>query len=477
MTLPKWHLLVDWDGDGTFESDEGVAVFHASIARGKRDIVRHDGKGFEPPQIGKGTLLLVDKTGRYDPWNAGSPIYPNFTANKPFKLQVEVNGTIYPVVRGRIQKIRRDSAMGASPVVRLDVTDAWADLNDAIYVAPQRNIYPGDAMGMILDAAGWDAALRDIDLGVDERAVWWASGETARAALHALASSDGGTLALRADGTIRFRDRHADEESIGTLTDADIFHGVRIPLPWDSVRTRVEVTAYMPSDLEGELFTYRAPVPVQGKATSEIFISPPAGTYIESVASVVFGASYDAGGAEDATSALDVTAEVLSATRLKLTIINNDTGQVYLQWATINGSGVRLTGVTSEASNDTGIALYGERTLKIDNLWLQDVFVAKDFADHYAWWLGEPSPDRALLSVVLRGNAKQFLWDVGDVITADLNVLPEPQAYRIIRMKHRWLDRGGVRVETEMLLEPKFSFTDTYWFFPTQLGVTSRFGF
>ena len=114
--------------------------------------------------------------------------------------------------------------------------------------------------------------------------------------------------------------------------------------------------------------------------------------------------------------------------------------------------------------------------LLVDNFWLQDALVAKDFADHFAFWYGEPTPERAFLKVKLKANpALQFGVDIGDVVDVDMGDFSG--RYRVMWIAHRWADRAGQVVETEWLLDPRFDFTDEYWFFPTKIGVSSRFGF
>ncbi len=474
MTL-RWHLWVDWDGDGVFEADEGGPLYGATMQRGRKNVIAPSGNGFEPPQPGSGTLLLLDLDGRYDSWNEASPIYPNFTANKRFRLEVEENGTVWPVMAGNIKKIQR--VEGDVPAVRLDIEGAWALLGEKVWVTMQSNLYAGDAMGLVLDAAGWPADKRDLSTGVDEKTVWWASGVSARQALHELAEAEYGTLVMRADGTVRFRSRHDFYDVVATVTGADIQRGYRIPLPWEVVRTVARVRAYLPKDTSGLLYEYQASVPVQGSETTEIFVSVQ-DVYIGEITSLEHTANASADGTgADMSDQVTVSATLLSPQRAKLEIANSSTGTVYLQSVKFYGSGVTMDGfVDREARNDAGAGLYGERALVVNVMWLQDALVAKDIADHLAWWYGEPAPERAAVEVRLKDRpALQFGVDVGDVVSLDLGSIQGD--YRLVHVEHHWLDRTGRAVETKWLLQPVFTFTDMYWFFPTQLGVTSRFGF
>lgn len=471
-----WRFWVDWDGDGVYEADEGPRMFGMQLHRGRNAAIRRDGRGFEPPQVGEGTVLLIDDSGRYDPWNTGSPLYPNFTANKRFRLEVSDGVTAWPVVAGRVKSIKREEREGV-PAVRLDIEDGWALLGEPVYIPMQRGVYAGIAMGLVLDAAGWPTDKRDLSAGVDQHEVWWVDGVPARQALHELAEAEYGTLALRADGTLWFRDRHEMYTAVSTVTAADIQRGYRIPLPWDTVRTVARVRAYLPRDVSGVLTTRHMLMPIQGNATDEIFIDV-RDVYVETIASVDITATENEDGTgADLSSQVTVTTTLLSPQRVKLVVTNTGAQVVYLQTVTLNGTGVAMDGyVDREAENATGKGLYGERLLVIDNFWLQDPLVAKDLADHYATWYGDPAPERALLELTLKGvPSLQFGVDIGDVVRVQVGGIDAD--YRLLYTEHRWLDRQGQITETKWLLRPAFAFSDMYWFFPTKLGETSRFGF
>lgn len=472
-----WHLWVDWDGDGVFEADEGGALFGLTLHRGRREVIRRDGRGFEPPNIGRGTLMLLDRTGRYDPWNTSSPIYPNFTANKRFKLEVSNGVSTWPVVYGRLQRIQREQR-GGYPTVRVDIEDGWAMLEEPVYVTMQRNIYAGDAMGLVLDAAGWPAALRDLSDGVDVKQAWWSGGESGLEALHALAEAEYGLLHMRGDGAVRFRDRHDTLPVVRTVTGSDIQRGIRLPLPWEAVRTVASVRAYSVHDVSGTLQEWTLSVPIAGSSTEEIFVEATE-VYIETVSSLTWTATENPDGTgADMSGDISITAAVLSPTRLKLAVQNTATTTAYLQTVRADGTGVTLSFIERRAENATGQSLYGDRTLEIRNRWLQDAYVAKDIADHCAHWYGEPAPERAMLEVRLKSTPEvQFGVDVGDVVTIDLPADGIHQDYILARVEHHWRERTGQVVETKWHLVPKFAFADIYWFFPTRIGETSRFGF
>ncbi len=474
MTL-TWHMYVDWDGDGVYEADEGGNMFGFSVKRGRQHMVKQDGKGFEPPAVGQGTILLRDLERRYDPWNSASPLYPHVLPQKRLKVTVDDGTGEKPVVVGQIREVHYEE--GNVPKARIDFSDAWIFLQKEVYVPMQRNLTTDQALHMVLDEAGWSAVDRDIDLGLNTIRAWWVDGKSARLALHELAEAEYGFLDLRADGIIRFRNRQANIPSTAAVSAGDILRGIRLPLPWDSIRTVARVRAYQPRDVSGLLSTFQAPVRVEGSSTEEMFIDV-LDVYIDSISSLTWQASENEDGTgADLTGQFNVTATVLSPTRVKLNIENTGTQRGYLQKVDIYGTGVDMKGYVDRVKeNAAAKAVYGERLLVVDNKWLQDIYVAKDFADHFAWWYGTPKPEQSLVRVRLKNRpALQFGVDVGDVL--DVNIGSITGRFRVVHIEHRWTVRTGQMVETTWTLHPHFSFSNIYWIFPTRIGETSRFGF
>jgi len=465
-----WTFEVDWDADGVFERDEAPNLFSFHFTRGKQEVIGQDGR-FGRYQVGRGTALLRNLDGTYDPWNTTSPIYPHFMAGKRFRMQVSDGTTAWPVVTGRIQRINYASERA----VRLDLEDDWAVLQEEVHIPVQRNVYAGSAMNMVLDHVGWPGG-RDISAGVDVKKVWWCAGK-AGIALQELAEAEFGVVSVRADGTFWFRSRHDSYPTAANVTTADIQHGFRLPLPWETIRTVVRVRAYQPEDVSGMIYEHASAFQVQGNSTESVWITPQ-DVYMETITGVdVTANEKEDGSGTDMSAYVSAVATLIGAQRVKIDVTNTASGPVWVTSLRLNGSGVKMGAyVEREAVNNTGLGLYGERVLLVDNFWLQDALVAKDFADHFAFWYGEPTQERAFLRVRLKANpALQFGVDIGDVVDIDMGDFGG--RYRVMWIAHRWTDRAGQVVETEWLLDPRFDFSDEYWFFPTKIGVSSRFGF
>jgi hypothetical protein len=90
-------------------------------------------------------------------------------------------------------------------------TDALGKLRGIAVTTPlYRGIRTGDAIGYLLDAAGWPATARDLDAGASVLPFWWLDGDDAFDALMQLADSEGpaALITVNPQGQIVFRDRH-----------------------------------------------------------------------------------------------------------------------------------------------------------------------------------------------------------------------------------------------------------------------------
>lgn len=87
-----YALHVDWDGDGSYDGDynEAARVLAWSVDRGRDSVFNPSGDGFTPYNIGRLILTLDNHDGRYDGWNASSPLYGNLMPGKKAQFRVGV---------------------------------------------------------------------------------------------------------------------------------------------------------------------------------------------------------------------------------------------------------------------------------------------------------------------------------------------------------------------------------------------------
>jgi hypothetical protein len=95
--------------------------------------------------------------------------------------------------------------------VSVTALDALATLNEVkISTEVHQGVRTGEAIGLVLDAVGWPAGLRDLDVGATTIRWWWEQDVVALEALVKIVNSEGPGAFIHADpdGQVVFRDRH-----------------------------------------------------------------------------------------------------------------------------------------------------------------------------------------------------------------------------------------------------------------------------
>jgi len=181
------------------------------------------------------------------------------------------------------------------------------------------------------------------------------------------------------------------------------------------------------------------------------------------------------GSGEDCTSDVQV-AVTRFASSAKVVVTNTRSATVWLTALQLRGDALWQPG-TQEATSasDDKVALYGERVFELASPWVEDVYVAQDYADFLRSWWSSP---RLYPEVVLRGqDSLQTALDIGVVVTLDLPEEHLSGEHMVFFVEERWLTRDGRMCETRVRLNPQFNFSEHFWRFPTRIGVSSVFGF
>jgi hypothetical protein len=118
-------------------------------------------------QPGSLTLTLENYSSQYDPDNSSNSYawagYSVLSRGMGVRVRATWSGTDYVIYRGYLEQL--DTDMSLDPVVVMQFTDALAKIG-SYTVAAISSSYSGDTtatrVGRILDAAGWDASLRNL---------------------------------------------------------------------------------------------------------------------------------------------------------------------------------------------------------------------------------------------------------------------------------------------------------------------------
>jgi len=144
------------------------------------------GQGFEPFRPGTAAGIFDNSDGRYDPFNASSPIYGHITPGKFIRISVrdDENSDTYQIMWGVVSDIQ-PADQGDTRRVRITVIDGlrWLvdrKVNVGLYQAVAKDFPPA----RILNYAEWPSQWGD-KRSVDsaEQAYWWAWDQNAFDAL------------------------------------------------------------------------------------------------------------------------------------------------------------------------------------------------------------------------------------------------------------------------------------------------------
>lgn len=238
-----YFLEIDWKGTGLVDSwqDEASRITRFALDRGRDRVIGAPGSGFEMPDIGKAIFTLDNHDGRFDAWNASSPLYSYIQPGRRCNFSCYYNGTYYDLMTGYIADIRPE---GYKDTATLVIEDGAGWLNSKSPDIPLLDVSDvADAINAILDNLNYPFG-RLIDNAIDDLDYYWTSGATGLAEIHKLANSDLGRFCVEANGRARFRNRHNSESVDHTITEAQIGTNIYIPMPWDYSRSIVDVYTY-----------------------------------------------------------------------------------------------------------------------------------------------------------------------------------------------------------------------------------------
>lgn len=212
MTLdPTWEIAVDWNDDGDF-GDTGEDITNRVLDRGRLTVTygRDQARMLAPPRVGEAALELDNASGDYSPENGASPLAGNVLPGRPVRIRATSNAVTYTVFRGHLDDYDVLPDVGQQSV-KLSCLDPLARLKGVqVSTGLHSGLTTGQAIGYVLDAAGWDADLRDLDPGATVVPYFWAANDDAYDLVGQLVDSEGpgSLLTVDGDGAIVFRSRH-----------------------------------------------------------------------------------------------------------------------------------------------------------------------------------------------------------------------------------------------------------------------------
>lgn len=155
-------VRIDWNNDGDFlDANEDVStdtVFPIRTQRG-RSVATDEVAG------GRGSFTLQDRTGKYSPFNAASPLWPNVLPSRPVEVRVSYDDHIYPFFRGRCSPAAGQWALHTE--IPWDMADAFEQWRLGMTRTPiQEDKRTDEIITVILDDIAWPAGARSLESGV-----------------------------------------------------------------------------------------------------------------------------------------------------------------------------------------------------------------------------------------------------------------------------------------------------------------------
>lgn len=470
-----WLLEIDWDGDGIY-TDETAALYDVQTERGRNYVIRSDGSGFEPVMTGRMTVKLNNLTGRYDPYNSLSPIYPYVGPGAAFRLWARYGAQTMNVITGHLtdvmplgERVERVSLTGLDDLEQLKRVPIWSALQTSYRV--------DEAIGDILTGAGWTGG-SSLDTNSDTLPYWWGDGQSGYEQIRDLMDACFGHFMVAGDGKATFYSRLSKRDPVMTITEGDVFYGsVALAQPWDCVRTRCSMLINTRvRQATGELWRLNDTPFVAGGGSLVIEAEYeyggdlcPATNVITPVANTDYTMNSLANGTgTNLTAGFSVSASKLGNKAI-LTVTNLVANDGYVTLLKLRGDALTSTPVRITQAAGSGVL----RDLTIDSRWLQSVDSGDDLLRMLYDFLS--SAQKYPRCTIRNRPELQFRADLFDFVRVNFASKGAYSDYLLSKVQHRWLERTGGLVETRFEFEPDPAILRGYWFFPAIIDV-SKYG-
>jgi len=477
MTL-IWKLLVDWDNNGSLETDEASRIVGISkISRGKKTL--YGSSGFTRPQPGSAVIDLENYDGRYDALNTSSPIYPNVVPGRSAQLLVDYVGLgdNTSVIRGQISKIFPVEKNGQK-ITRVVIEDGWRWVSSSqAAVATTADMTTNEAIKAVLDSVSWSGTWStDYISGEDVIPYFWSYNKSGLTAICELAESEMGQISVTKEGNFSYKSRQSlyFSESSVTITQDQIGKDVYLPQPWDSIRDTVRIKYYIRKlQTQAVLWTLQDIPAIAPSDTFNVIanFSDAAYNLVDPVINtdLTFNTQSDGGGVDvSATISTDVDNYGDAA---KIDVQNNPFGVYgYLTLLQIRGQAVETIN-TAEVQSYQPVG-YSQNILELDMPWIQNTNVAVGLA---SWLCSRINSPRAFPVISIEDRPEiQFAYDLYAHITLQVPKLGIEGDYFIMGIEHYGLSENVQGTRTFWYLEPATTVTRA-WKFPTKIGTESYF--
>jgi len=236
MATGVYTVEIKWDGSTWTDESERCQDIH--IVRGRAD-------DLQVVEAGTCDLTLEDNDGRFNPANAASPLYPHVKPLRAVRVRATYDSVVYDLFAGYTRAGESDSGMETRRA-QIECVDAFLLLHRVRPTIAAVATTTGGAIGLLLDAVGFPGgASRSLQIG--DSITFSADGSaTALGMIAGLLLAERGQFFISAGGVATYLDRHAQNRSPYTSSQATIADGMRAIAPGfdlEQVRNRATVTS------------------------------------------------------------------------------------------------------------------------------------------------------------------------------------------------------------------------------------------
>lgn len=397
MTLPATidvtvEISLDGTGDYTGPNDDVTSAIAVDPGI-EYDEGREGARALNPPKVPTLSYELHNEDGRYSQENAGGVAYQLLLPGRPTRVTalhgeegdydedadydepLYYDGQVSRVIAsGAIDDIGQTTDWG-NQRVRLDSLGTMGILvHQAVTVAVQVAVRTDQAIGLLLDAAGWPSDLRALSVGDTTLAYWWCDERSPWEAILELAASEGPCqLYQDADGVIHFENRNyrtitsRSTTSQASFADVDVgglwFVGLSYDPGFKNIYNRATYsTRRRALGSLTKVWEYGATLSLSANESVTLIIRPSDGNPFQ--------------GAVTPVAATDYT---VSAGSLSSVTLSASSGLVAFLTLTAGASGATVAGVTS-----TGIQLRAQPLTVVSETVVQNSVDASESIAKYS---------------------------------------------------------------------------------------------
>ncbi len=466
-----WKLLIRWDD--IYWYPETDRIMDLVISRGRDNMIT--GNKLEGMGVGEATLTLDNTDGRYDPFNASSPIYAYIGPGKRAKVIVKNgdNSNEVQLIEGTISQI---TPYGRREKTQIKIVDDWNYLKGRVVNQGLTNNWRVDlAINDIIADAGGLVTLNDMSSDFIKH--FWEAKMNAADGVNEIAHTFMDEVIIGADGVFKYKAHNKIDASKLTITSEKLLKDIAFPMPWEVQRNFVKVTVH-PVDFSSTsstvIWELKSAIPILDGQSIEMDVefnvnnikclAIPDGQY-------GVGLSCNTSSDGSGVSIYPSYSCQYYGSYAHISLINNTGQDGYILPSVIdpttgNRSGSYAVGFpyliyeNQYIQAGAGSWQTNPTEIDLDSVYMQDNNQAIAIANYMANWLNGV---KYFPTIIVDGRPDwQFSLDLLDKVRLDLGTLNIDDYFRVGKITIKWLSDNGQLSRTEFKLEPVKPFGD-YW--------------